>query len=60
MSNFITTDSIRELNTLLENDTRKIIITIVHKFRDALPDMNKRDNVIVMVDEAHREHKKGI
>ena len=27
---------------------------MIHKFRDAQPNMNERDNVIVMVDEAHR------
>jgi type I restriction enzyme R subunit len=27
---------------------------MVHKFKDAYPDMNKRENIIVMVDEAHR------
>jgi type I restriction enzyme R subunit len=52
--NMITTDNIKELHQLLEQDTRKIIITMVHKFKDAYPDMNKRDNIIVMVDEAHR------
>lgn len=54
VSNFVTTDSIKELNTLLERDTRKIIITMIHKFRDANPNMNQRKNIIVMVDEAHR------
>lgn len=54
VANFVTTDSIKELNSLLEKDTRKIIITMIHKFRDAQPNMNERDNVIVMVDEAHR------
>lgn len=52
--NMITADSIKELHKLLEQDTRKIIITMVHKFKDAYADMNKRDNIIVMVDEAHR------
>jgi len=52
--NMMTTESIRELHKLLDYDTRKIIITMVHKFKDAYPDMNKRDNIIVMVDEAHR------
>ncbi len=52
--NMITTDSIKELHDLLEKDTRKIIITMIHKFKEAYPDMNKRDNIIVMVDEAHR------
>ena len=52
--NMITTDSIKKLHKLLEHDTRKIIITMIHKFKDAYPDMNKRENVIVLVDEAHR------
>ncbi|HCR70108.1 MAG TPA: DEAD/DEAH box helicase [Anaerolineae bacterium] len=52
--NMITTDSIKELHDLLEKDSRKIIITMIHKFKEAYADMNKRDNIIVMVDEAHR------
>ncbi len=52
--NVIATDSISELRDLLEKDTRKIIITTIFKFRDAKPNMNMRDNIIVMVDEAHR------
>jgi type I restriction enzyme R subunit len=52
--NTISTDSIKELHNLLEQDTRKIIITMMHKFKDAYPDMNKRENIIMMVDEAHR------
>lgn len=54
VSNLVTTDSIKELHGLLETDTRKIIITMIHKFKEAYADMNKRDNIIVMVDEAHR------
>jgi type I restriction enzyme R subunit len=52
--NMVTTDNIKELHDLLEKDTRKIIITMIHKFKDAYPDMNKRENIILMVDEAHR------
>lgn len=52
--NMITTDSIKELHRLLEQDSRKIIITMIHKFKDSYPNMNIRDNIIVMVDEAHR------
>jgi type I restriction enzyme, R subunit len=52
--NMITTESIRELHKLLEKDTRKIIITMIHKFKDAFPNLNQRDNIIVMVVEAHR------
>jgi len=52
--NMVTTDNIKELHELLEKDARKIIITMIHKFKDTWPDMNKRENLIVMVDEAHR------
>jgi len=55
--NLVATDSIRELHKLLERDTRKIIITTIHKFKDAAPDMNTRDNIIVLVDEAHRSQE---
>lgn len=54
IANVVTTENISELQTLLERDTRKIIISMIHKFRDAKPDMNTRDNIIVLVDEAHR------
>lgn len=52
--NMVTADSIKELHDLLEKDTRKIIIAMIHKFKDAYADMNRRHNIIVMVDEAHR------
>ncbi len=52
--NLVTTDNIKELHDLLEKDTRKIIITMIHKFKDTYADMNRRENIIVMVDEAHR------
>ena len=54
IANVETTDSIKELQNMLERDTRKIIISMIHKFRDAKPNMNDRDNIIVLVDEAHR------
>ena len=54
ISNVETTDNISQLQKLLENDTRKIIISMIFKFRDAKPNMNTRDNIIVLVDEAHR------
>jgi len=52
--NVETTESINELQTFLERDTRKIIISTIHKFKDAKPNMNTRGNIIVLVDEAHR------
>ncbi len=54
IANVETTDTISELQTLLERDTRKIIISMIFKFRDAKPNMNTRENIIVLVDEAHR------
>src|SRR5690606_10455709 len=52
--NLVNADSITELHDLLERDTRKIIITMIHKFKDAYENMNDRNNIIMMVDEAHR------
>jgi type I restriction enzyme R subunit len=43
-----------ELQSLLAADTRKIIITTIHKFGEADDRLNERSNIIVMVDEAHR------
>ena len=54
VANVESTDSIKELQQMLERDTRKIIISTIFKFRDAKPNMNERDNIIVLVDEAHR------
>jgi len=44
----------QELQSLLAADTRKIIITTIHKFGEADGCLNDRSNIIVMVDEAHR------
>lgn len=52
--NVITADSRAELHRLLAQDTRKIIITTIYKFAEAGGLLNDRDNIIVMVDEAHR------
>lgn len=42
------------LQSLLSADTRKILITTIHKFGEAGGCLNDRSNIIVMVDEAHR------
>ena len=52
--NMIGAASRQELQTLLAADTRKIIITTIHKFAEAESCLNDRSNIIVMVDEAHR------
>lgn len=54
VANVESTDSIKELQNMLSRDTRKVIISMIHKFRDAKPNMNTRENIIVLVDEAHR------
>jgi type I restriction enzyme R subunit len=44
----------QELQTLLGQDVRKVLITTIHKFAEADGRLNERSNIIVMVDEAHR------
>ena len=53
-SNVMPTEDIDTLNKYLANDSRYIIITTIFKFKDAQANINQRDNIIVMVDEAHR------
>jgi type I restriction enzyme, R subunit len=43
-----------ELQTLLAQDVRKVLITTIHKFAEASGKLNERSNIVVMVDEAHR------
>ncbi len=43
-----------ELQELLGQDVRKVLITTIHKFGEASGVLNERSNIIVMVDEAHR------
>ena len=52
--NVMPTEDIDALNKYLANDSRFIIITTIFKFKDAKANINLRDNIIVMVDEAHR------
>lgn len=44
----------KELQRLLGQDVRKVLITTIHKFAEADGKLNERKNIIVMVDEAHR------
>lgn len=52
--NMIGATTRQELQSLLAADTRKIIITTIHKFGESDSRLNERANIIVMVDEAHR------
>ena len=47
-------ESIQDLQRLLKNDYRGIIVSMVHKFRDIPADVNSRKNIYVLIDEAHR------
>lgn len=42
------------LRQLLAADTRGVIITTVQKFDESMPELSDRENVIALVDEAHR------
>lgn len=44
----------KELQDLLAQDVRKVLITTIHKFGEVGGKLNERPNIIVMVDEAHR------
>ncbi len=52
--NTIKAESRSKLQQLLAKDVRKIIITTIHKFGEADGELNARDNIIALVDEAHR------
>jgi len=54
MHNMVRTESRKELAALLAKDVRKVVITTIHKFAEADGALNDRDNIIVLVDEAHR------
>ena len=43
-----------QLMTMLRQDIRKIIITTIFRFQEVESELSLRDNIIVMVDEAHR------
>lgn len=47
-------ESIQDLQRLLKNDYRGIIVSMVHKFRDMPADVSLRKNIYVLIDEAHR------
>lgn len=55
--NTVIVDSREELQRLLALGTRKIIITTIHKFAEVEGVLNERDNIIVLVDEAHRSQE---
>ncbi len=51
---YIEIHSKRDLIEKLASDRRGLIVSMIHKFDDIPADINQRDNVFVLVDEAHR------
>lgn len=47
-------DHISDLQRLLKTDYRGIIVSMIHKFRGMPAEINKRENIYVLIDEAHR------
>ncbi|HEX8396257.1 MAG TPA: HsdR family type I site-specific deoxyribonuclease [Pyrinomonadaceae bacterium] len=52
--NMVSAATRAELERFLKADTRKVIITTIHRFGEAEGVLNNRSNIIVLVDEAHR------
>ena len=55
--NLVKAENRKSLHKLLEDDTRKIIITTIHKFGESKGLLNDRHNIVVLVDEAHRSQE---
>jgi type I restriction enzyme R subunit len=47
-------DSKKDLEKLLASNYRGLIVSMIHKFEHIKKDINTRDNIFVLVDEAHR------
>ena len=58
--NLVKGETRADLMRLLQQDTRKIIITTIFRFGEAEGVLNDRDNIIVLVDEAHRTQEGGL
>ncbi len=52
--NLVSLSTKDELITFFKQDTRKIAITTIFRFGDVNGVLNERENIIIMVDEAHR------
>ncbi len=47
-------DSKKDLRDILATDYRGLVVSMIHKFDDIPANINTRDSVVVLVDEAHR------
>jgi len=44
----------KDIQRILASDYRGLVVSMIHKFDDIPADLNKRQSIIVLVDEAHR------
>ncbi len=44
----------KDLRKLLKEDTRGLVVSMIHKFDDIPANINTRENIFILVDEAHR------
>ncbi len=54
IDNVVVADSKRHLRDLLATDRRGLLVSMIHKFDGIPADINTRNNLFVLVDEAHR------
>lgn len=54
IENVEVTESKKHLKELIQEDRRGLIVSMIHKFEDMPEKINNRDNIFVLVDEAHR------
>lgn len=47
-------ESKRDLHEILASDYRGLVVSTIHKFDEIPPNINDRESVVVLVDEAHR------
>jgi len=55
--NVTVAQSKQHLRELLASDHRGLIVTIIHKFHGMPKHINKRKNIIILIDEAHRSQE---
>lgn len=58
--NLASAGSKEELVEFFRGDQRKILITTIFKFGDVTESLSERENIIVMVDEAHRTQEQDL
>nr|QNO50961.1 hypothetical protein BBGANOMO_00035 [Methanosarcinales archaeon ANME-1 ERB6] len=55
--NVVRAESKEHLRELLASDYRGLIITIIHKFEGMPKHVNERNNIVILIDEAHRSQE---